>query len=304
MEFYIAKNVFLCYCYKEVIIMANITHSSFYSNEILYNHATKENCISNDYKFHFHDITEIIFIKSGNISYVVGSKKYKLKKNTLILSRPTDWHCICIDGPEKYERYDILYDEKLLPFDIYQKIPDDVNVIEFSENRNIINIFNKMDYYANKLDGEILNKMLMNLTEEIIFNIVIELNSGKQNIYEQTNPLICTAISYIDRNLTTLKDIDEICNELYITKSHLHHLFTKHLKITPKKYITAKRLALAQREIYNGGKATEVCLKCGFSDYSAFFRAYKNHFGKSPSNVTGIGYNEASVNDILLFSED
>jgi AraC-like DNA-binding protein len=90
----------------------------------------------------------------------------------------------------------------------------------------------------------------------------------------------------------TLDGIDEICNELFITKSHLHHLFMKHLNITPKKYITSKRLAMAQREISFGAKPTDVYVKCGFSDYSTFYRAYKNQFGRPPSEK---GDNEHTI---------
>lgn len=279
--------------------MKNTVHSEFYSDDIFYNHITKENNKSDDFKFHFHDVTELIFFKSGNVSYVVGSKKYKLKKNTLVLSRPTDWHCILVDGPEKYERYNFLYDEKKLPFNIYKKIPVDINIIDFEENENIINIFEKMDYYSETLTGKSLDRVMKNLIEEIFFNIIIETNSQGRNSYEATNSLVLRAISYIDDNLLTLNGIEDICSELFITKSHLHHLFQKHLKITPKRYITAKRLALAQREIYAGGKATEVCLKCGFSDYSSFFRAYKSHFGKSPSDVTHISNMITAKDDML-----
>lgn len=280
----------------------NITiHSDFYSDDVFYNHSSKTDHIPDEFMPHFHDITEMIFIKSGDISYVVGGKKYKLKKDTLVLSRPTDRHCICIDGPDLYERYNILYNEKKLPFNIYEKIPADTNVIDFAENSAVISLFKKMDYYCENLEGENLNKILTNLIEEIFFNIIIAVSNREQNNYEPTNPIICKAVAYIDENLLTLTGIDDICKELYITKSHLHHLFTEHLKITPKKYITTKRLALAQREIYAGGKATEICLKCGFSDYSAFFRAYKKHFNRCPSDIANVSYTTTAKDDILSY---
>ena len=157
--------------------MGKVKHSEFYSDNVFYNHITRENNKFWDHNFHFHDITEMIFFKSGNISYVVGSKKYKLKKNTLVISRPTDLHYISIDGPQEYERYNILYDEKKLPFNIYKKIPADINVIDFSDNANVINLFSKMDFYAETLTGENLDRMLKNLIEEIFYNIIIEVNS-------------------------------------------------------------------------------------------------------------------------------
>ena len=276
-------------------------HSDFYSGDVFFNHSSKENLVAKEFAPHFHDITEIIFIKSGNVSYLVGGKKYKLRENMLVLSRPTDRHCICIDGQGRYERYDILFNEKKLGYDIYNKIPADINVIDFSRNRNVINTFSKMDYYCERLSDDMLSRILTNLIEEIFLNIMIEVGDNGQKNYEQTNPIICKAVAYIDENLLSLSGIEEICNELYITKSHLHHLFVKHLKITPKKYITAKRLAMAQREIYAGAKATDICFKFGFSDYSTFFRAYKKHFGATPSNISKESYTTTAKDDILSY---
>jgi AraC-like DNA-binding protein len=43
-----------------------------------------------------------------------------------------------------------------------------------------------------------------------------------------------------------------------------------------------RRLNLARREIFLGAKATAVYTQCGFSDYSTFYRAFKQEFGISP----------------------
>lgn len=125
--------------------------------------------------------------------------------------------------------------------------------------------------------------MLTNLLQEICINVLLETKKAKETLYSQTNPIVAQAIAHIERHLLTLTGIEEICRELFITKSHLHHLFIKHLGITPKKYILSKRLAMAQRQISFGAKSTDVYLKCGFGDYSAFYRAYKSQFGYAPS---------------------
>ncbi|MEE1043591.1 MAG: AraC family transcriptional regulator [Clostridia bacterium] len=260
-------------------------HSQYEDDTLYYNHVTKEDQEHKDYSPHFHDVCELIFFKSGDISYIVDGRKYKLEKNMLVLSRPTDRHCLYIEGDSNYERHNVLFDEKQLPFNIYEKIPHDVNVINFNANKSVINLFDKMDFYCKNLEDNDLKHVLKNLVEEVFYNIIIETKSLIKTDYTQLNPLVHRAVKYIDENLLTLKNIDDICNELFITKSHLHHLFIKHLQISPKKYITTKRLAYARREIYAGGKAIDVCSKCGFSDYSAFFRAYKSHFNHSPSNI-------------------
>jgi AraC-like DNA-binding protein len=271
---------------------------------LYYNHAIKTNQPNDIYEPHFHNMTEIIFFKSGNISYFTDGKKYRLTKDMLVLSRPGDIHYISVEGDEEYERYNILFDEKNLPFNIYEKIPADTDVIDFEKNTNISNIFKKMDYYCEVLEGPDLNRMLTNLIEEVFYNIIIESKNVPASNSTQTNPIISKAIDYIEKNLMTLICVEEIANELYVTKSHLHHLFIKHLKMSPKKYINIKRLTVAKRELYSGSKATDVCTKCGFSDYSAFYRAYKKQFGHSPSDISSVTFTNLNSDKILRKSND
>jgi AraC-like DNA-binding protein len=48
--------------------------------------------------------------------------------------------------------------------------------------------------------------------------------------------------------------------------------------------VSIKRLLAARAMIQRGEKASQAALVCGFSDYSVFYRAYKNHFGHSPKD--------------------
>ncbi|MBQ7040137.1 MAG: helix-turn-helix transcriptional regulator, partial [Clostridia bacterium] len=171
------------------------------------------------------------------------------------------------------------------PFDLWSKIPDDLDIISLKKFPGIVSLFEKMDYYASCLEGVELRTALLSLTTEVYMNLIIEtkkLNQGYE--FEQTNEIISDAISYIERELKNIKSIEEIADYLYITKSHLHHIFIKHMGITPKKYITIKRLSLIQRELSLGAKPTEVYEKYGFLDYSTFYRAYKSHYNRPPSS--------------------
>ena len=156
-----------------------------------------------------------------------------------------------------------------------------------------------MDYYCNKLSGDALRRTLIYLIEEVFLNILIKTNAQLKNYKLENNSIIMRAINYIDDNLLTITNIEEICDELYISKSNLHHLFIEHLNISPKKYIIEKRLNYAQRKICDGKKTTDVAEKCGFYDYSAFFRAYKKRFGYSPTDTPKISSARVDFEDIV-----
>ncbi|MBE6601853.1 MAG: helix-turn-helix domain-containing protein [Ruminococcaceae bacterium] len=239
------------------------------------------------YSAHTHNFPELLFLKEGDVDFIIDGWHYRLKKNDLVIIPPLAIHEVCFESDHNYERYDVIFDEALVGFPFLQSLPVGLRVINFDSNDSIINLFKRIDYYLDRLDGDLVRMMLVNLLQEICVNVKLAASTVEGDLYTQTNALVCEAITYIDGHLLELSGLDEICRELFITKSHLHHLFIKHLNITPKKYISSKRLAMAQREISFGAKPTEVYTKCGFSDYSTFYRAYKKQFGYSPSaNVT------------------
>lgn len=269
--------------------MEKDTQIRYADNQVLFSYSLRNNICpqKNTFAPHSHDICELLLFISGNVSYSTRGYKYKLKPYDLIISRPSEIHKIEIMGECNYERYNILYDEKNLPFEFFKKIPATLDVINVYENPSVVKLFEKMQYYCERLSGAERAAILSNIAQEIIVNIMLEVESNAQDKgYVTTNPIVRAAIDYIDKNFLTLSDIDEICSSLYITKSHLHHLFVKHMGISPKKYVTTKKLVYAEREIFSGAKPTEIYTKCGFNDYSTFYRAYRSHFGRSPSDKT------------------
>lgn len=259
-------------------------HSEHESELLYFNHCTKSDQKGEDYSRHYHDVTELLFVKSGDVCYEVNDERYKLKKNTLVISRPNVIHNIEVGDGEDYERYDMLFDEKKLSFDLYDRIPQDLSAISFEGNKLVESAFDRMDAYCQKLNGVDLEKMLFGIIAEVLMNVIIETEAekGKQR---RLSPSVLGAIKYIEENLCFVEGIDEICRELYISKSHLHHLFIVELGISPKQYILGRRLEKAKRAIASGERATEIYSSCGFGDYSAFFRAYKKKFGYSPADT-------------------
>ena len=237
-----------------------------------------------DFQLHIHDIYELIYLKKGDVSYMVEGKVYKPTSHCLLFTRPLENHAIIIDRKVPYERYNILIDEKILSSDICKKISPGAALLNFSSNKIVADIFKKMDYYCENLKGVELRTLLLHLTEEVLYNVALNSDNTDQNAVYTTNSTIQAAIKYIDANINYPINIEDLCKELFISRSHLHHLFFQHLKITPQKYILYKKLTSAQMDLRLGRKATEVYAMHGFSDYSTFYRAYKKYFGHSPSD--------------------
>lgn len=260
--------------------------SEFKDKNILFNHYIFLPPDDSTFVSHTHDICEMIFLKKGNVSGIINGKVYQLQKNDLIIFRPGVLHRIRIDGNCEYERTDILFDEKVLANNAFRNIPQELNVVNCTENQPIIENFKRLDFYCQKFSGEDLKKLVTGLVEEIIFNLTLV--TGKKDKELGVNSLADMAIAFIDNHFTNQIDIDDICNVLYISKSHLHHLFRDKLHMSPKKYINLQRLEKARNMIRAGQKPCQVYLSCGFTDYATFYRNYKLHFGHIPSEENNI----------------
>ena len=58
--------------------------------------------------------------------------------------------------------------------------------------------------------------------------------------------------------------------------------FKEYTGITIHQYLLTRRVLMAQDLIQQGMKPNEVAPKCGFQDYTSFYRAFKSRTGLSP----------------------
>lgn len=260
--------------------------ASYFDGEVLYDHIEYGNISDPGAEYQIHDVYEIIFLKKGSITYTVEGRSYRVKNGSIIFTHSGQWHSLLFEDTSIYERYDITFDKKILSPEMQQKLSFCPEVTEIGDYTFINEIFQRMDYYCKYLEGEDLKNILCHLTEEIICNIILVdkvfSKNGEETRYS-ANRTVIKAVEYIEKNIDKNFTLDELCQELFITKSHLHRLFSEHLKITPKKYINSKRLILAQKLLRRGAKPASVFTECGFAEYSTFWRDYKKYFGYSPS---------------------
>ena len=247
----------------------------------VYNHVVKPNPKNMPFTPHTHDNHELLMVLRGKITYSVEGRFYSLKRGDIILSSPYVIHSITPETNDTYERYNVLFNEKKLPQQVRDMLPRGIDVFRLDDYEMILEIFRKIDYYSKHFSDEALTGITEALITEIFYNLAI-LDAKERN--GSVNGLVNTAVEYINSNLETIRNIDDICNALYITKSHLHHIFVKNLQMSPKKYINSKRMMKARKLIRRGARPTEIFTKCGYEDYATFFRNYKKYFGHAPSD--------------------
>ena len=95
-----------------------------------------------------------------------------------------------------------------------------------------------------------------------------------------------TPINYINQNFSSELSVHALAKACNLSISALERRFKKHLKKTPRQYITEIRLDHARSLLLETDKAIgTIAIETGFADHSHFTRAFTRHFEQSPSKV-------------------
>lgn len=273
--------------------MEIVSYTSFYDLEISYNHKCFKDISSKLTNPQTHNAIEFIYLKKGNVTYTVDDKSFKVGSDSLIVTFPRRVHTITFNDLDVYDRFDLLIGESKIYNRIYKKMQKAPDVINCKNSPRLSELFKRIDFYCKCFEGDELKNLFNHLVDEVAYNVVLLFENAVEE--ESMNEMFSKVIEYIENNLTGDLTVKSICNDLYVSANYLHNLFKQHMNMTPKKYIDLKRLTIAQNLLKEGQAATAIYEKCGFSDYSVFFRSYKNHFGYSPSEEK----NKNSVREII-----
>ena len=95
-------------------------------------------------------------------------------------------------------------------------------------------------------------------------------------------------MQYINENLTEDFSLDQMAVRFYTSKYHLSRQFKQFTGLSIFQYIMKKRLIVSRNMLRDGCSVMDACMRCGFSDYSNFLKAFKKEFGMNPSQYLKI----------------
>ena len=77
--------------------------------------------------------------------------------------------------------------------------------------------------------------------------------------------------------------VQKLAQQLFITPAHLHYVFKQVIGISPKQYITERRMEVGKSLLADGMPPTEVAKVLKYSDYVMFYRAFIKQYGIPPT---------------------
>jgi len=242
---------------------------------------------------HSHDYYEIIHCRSSSgVEYLIGSDRYRLQKGDIVYVPPGVSHRPIL--PEKltvpYER-DVLWISTGFMETIMQMFPDtdaaqrDHSIPirtagtrwEFLEDvfrQGVMEEEQKRPGWETAVMG---NTMLIFTYMKRIY---IERSAGTMKA--EKPELLDRITAYIEKHYASHITIDDLARQFYVSNSTISHLFKQKMGVSLYRYITQRRLIAAKTLIGQKLPLEEIAQQVGFSDYSTFYRAFKQEYGISP----------------------
>lgn len=260
--------------------------------QLFFHHAIDQTPLPDDFQMHLHIHYEIFCLISGSVNYIVENNEYPLKPGSILLIRPMEYHMAKVLSSDKYERYCVIFSEEMIDFvDPQRKLLIPFNSRQFGK----LNIFTPNDFSGN-YPIELFKAMciddsspqtkraaILSNLYALLWELLCAYENKTKEKENSSSSLTDQILMYINRHLFDDISIQSISEHFFISPSYLHRLVKNSVGTSVWKYIMLKRLSVAQNEIRNGSTAAEAAKKCGFKDYSAFYRAYVKQYGIPPS---------------------
>lgn len=241
---------------------------------------------------HKHNFCELYFFLEGNCSYMVENTIFKLRPGTVIFTRPGELHSVIIDEPCRYTRFFYQFHKEVFGF------PNDSHLRCFfdrpiGKGNSLILPISTADECASRAKREIAlyeansPNLYAQATADFLDTLMTVndafdqlVNSGQ---LESFNPLVNSALLYINEHLAEVNSTDEVAKALFVSREYLSRSFSKEMGLTLRQYILRKKIANAKLLLSEGYPAIEAAVNSGFNNYSYFIQTFKHETGFTPN---------------------
>lgn len=244
---------------------------------------TEKGRMEDDFGDHFHTGYELLLFIKGDLEYVIENRVYNLSPYDLLLIKPGEHHHIKTISPMAYERFVFRFPRLAVPEIMEENWRFKKSLYHISDSK-ILSKFFHFDDLVGDFKGAMINSVLKSGLDQLLFYLSkLESDESETSILDDK---VNNIIKYINQNLHKRLSISDLCETFYLSKSNLCKMFHDAVKVPIIRYINNKKIMYSQELIRKGFTLSEVANKCGYADYSTFYRNYQKIIGSPPSKRT------------------
>lgn len=230
----------------------------------------------------FHSYDEIVLFLGGEAHFVSKDIQLQLTPGSILLIPKEQFHQFVVTDSSRYTRCILGFEAIPQLEGLIRETMTEVMVLP-SPSAQMTAVFHTLMQAAQKeLTAQEQTVLLHSAVAQLL--MAYKLSDG-ESIREcvTVSPLTQKVLRYIDSHLSRELRLDIIAQDLGVSVSSLSHRFRKDLSISVYRYISEKRLSAVRQCVQQGMALGAAAERCGFKDYSGFFRLYKSYYGESPS---------------------
>ncbi len=242
---------------------------------------------------HIHDCYEIYYSVSGGKQFLIDNKLYDIEPGNLFIINQYESHKITQADKMTHER---------IVLSIYPEYPKRLS----SARTNLDACFtarpetfchrialNKEQqkrflYYINKITGaegyacDIYEQTAFMELLVLVNRLALACQMPEISVNCVHNQQVDDILTYLNLHISSPLTLSQLAGEFFLSESYICRIFKAATGTTINKYITARRISIAKALLSDGCSVMEAYEKSGFTDYSAFFKAFTKAIGISP----------------------
>ena len=219
--------------------------------------------------------TDLTFVISGKLKYIVNKKEYELKSGDVIFVTPgMEESREALPEPVEYVSFNFTGGDMDFPIFSRGSVTPAIN--------SLVNIYPAAHMYDS--ESATFEKCLCMLNY-----ILLELEES----CKKEGRIYSRVAQYVNSNITLPLSLANVSRELGMTKEYVASAFKKESNKTVTQYINEQKMILA-RNLIEGGEISlyDISDYLSYNNYNYFCRVFKKVFGTVPSSVRKVKGNE------------
>ena len=243
--------------------------------------SSKIKSLTHDQPVHWHSYFEIEYIVEGDGEYILNGVSYKIQKNRMFFSTPSDFQEIHFSTQTKI--INVQFSSELVNPDLY-KVLSAPMIIE-DTNMFYQQLMQSLCTYGP--NGSHYNvDFIKNMLNSILFLIYSSKNSITVKNHNEVNNYFHRILLYINEHFQEELSLTDLSKQLHLRPEYISRLFKKNSSQTFSEYLTETRLSHAYKLL----KITrlpvfDIATQSGYTSFPHFIRMFKRKYGYPPSQV-------------------
>ena len=258
---------------------------------------------------HRHDFFELFCLLSDGESLMVEGKRYALTAGSMLLIAPGELHWPDVDEPRQPVERVLLWIDPGCAAELMADFPEAHEILTGGlHGRNLMLADPEVAALTRSLLLAILREKQFERPDsrglcrlmlcQILVLLCRHLSASPKPVparVERREAGVMRVYEYIGAHLSEDLSVSRLAELFFMDKNTLTRQFKRLTGMTPGECVRRSRLEAAHALIAAGTGVQQACAECGFSDYSAFYRAFKRMYGVRPSALTNADKRELTT---------